>query len=153
MRRGLVQRPMSSVEPGALQLGGDGRCAVRILEQARLADGFAAGLELRLDEQDAVGARLRKIERRRQGKLQRNERHVRYNEGNGMAVEMFLLQHPCIQPLDVGDARIGVQARMESTMADVNRNHMRRAVVQQDFGKATRRGADVETSPAPPARA
>src|SRR5205807_496059 len=46
--------------------------------------------------------------------------------------------------LQYGHARVGAQARVELAVADVERDHVRRAALEQDVGEAAGRGADVE---------
>ena len=49
-----------------------------------------------------------------------------------------------VRALEHGHARIVAQARVELAVADVERDHARRAALEQDVREAAGRGADVE---------
>ncbi len=49
-----------------------------------------------------------------------------------------------VRPLQDGDPRIAAQARMELSVADVDRDDARGAAVEEDVGEAARRRADVD---------
>ena len=51
---------------------------------------------------------------------------------------------PRVDLLEHDDARIGAQRPVELAVADVERDHARRAALQQHVGEAAGRGADVE---------
>ncbi len=58
--------------------------------------------------------------------------------------ERELGQRPRVRPLEHGHARIGAQPRVQLAVADVERDHARRAALEQDVGEAAGRGADVD---------
>ena len=58
--------------------------------------------------------------------------------------QIFAPQVPRVEALDDGDARIGPEPPGELAVADVERDHVARAAVEQHVGEAAGRGADVE---------
>ena len=97
------------VEPQAKPFG-DARTVGLVLQDAALADCFAARLELRLDEEDALCARCGERKRRRQRQRQRDEADVADEKVGLRAAEMFGREVTRVEPFDDGDARIGAKA-------------------------------------------
>ena len=96
------------VEPQAKPFRGAGTVGL-VLQDAALADGLAARLELRLDEEDAPCARRGERERRRQRQRQRDEADIADEKVRARAAEMFGGEVTRVEPFDDGDARIGAK--------------------------------------------
>ena len=58
---------------------------------------------------------------------------------NGSSVE-----RPRVRPLEHRHARVGAEARVQLAVADVERDHARRAPLEEDVGEAAGRGAHVD---------
>ena len=102
-----------------------------------------AGLELRLDQRQQVGRRLRQRERRRQHELERDEARI---DGDEVGP---LRQQRRIEAADVGilerhDLGAAAQARMQLAAPDIDRVDPPGAAREQDLGEAAGRGADIE---------
>src|SRR6187200_749446 len=83
---------------------------LRIADHAAPPDLLAAGLELRLDEDERLPARLREPERRRQRDADADERDVAGHEVRG---ERELGQLTGVRALEHGHARIVAQSLVE----------------------------------------
>ena len=57
---------------------------------------------------------------------------------------MCWLKRAGVEPLQRGDARVALYARMQLSMADIDGDDMARAARQQHIGEAARRSAYVE---------
>ncbi len=80
---------------------------------------------------------------RRQDVTQRNERDVDRHEIDRVR-HVGCRQRPGVHAFADDDARIGAQLPIELAVADVERDHVARAALQQDVGEAAGRRADVE---------
>ena len=114
----------------------------------RVADDAAlrlrpARLELRLHERKRLPARGGGIESRRQRGPQRDERDVARDE---LGRVRKLGQVARVHALEDGHARVVAQPRMKLAVADVERDHVRRAVLEQAVGEAAGGRADVEAA-------
>ena len=114
----------------------------------RVADDAAlrlrpARLELRLHERKRLPARGSGIESRRQRRPQRDERDVARDEVGRVRK---LGQVARVHALEDGHARVVAQPRMQLAVADVERDHVRRAVLEQAVGEAAGGRADVEAA-------
>ena len=78
---------------------------------------------------------------RRQRDADGDERDVADGE---LRRERELGERARVRPLEHDDARVGAQPRMELPVADVDRDHARRAALEQHVGEAAGRRADVE---------
>ena len=131
-------RHRHTIEAGRLCVGGHpsehGLVDSWIRDEAVLADFVASSFELRLDERDHIGAAAKRRERRKDVS-ERNERDidrhdvhlvrdVRWRQGTG--VHAFV---------DV-NARVSAQPPVQLAVADIERDHARRAALQQDVGEA-----------------
>ena len=114
---------------------------LRIADHAASADLVAARLELRLDEDERFPTRLREPERRRERDADADERDV---AGDEVRRERELGQLAGVRALEHGHARVGAQPLVELAAADVERDHTRRAPLEEDVREAAGRGADVE---------
>ena len=114
----------------------------RVADDA-LAHFGAAGLELRLDQRDDVGARPQQRRDDGQDLPQRDERHVDGDDIDGTR-QIGERQVARVEVLDDDDARIVAQRPVDLAVADVERHDARRAALQQDVGEAAGRRADVE---------
>src|SRR6476646_1211616 len=119
----------------------DAPAHLRVSVDAALPHLGAAGLELRLHEHDRLPPGRTQPEDRWEREPHRDERDVADGE---LRSERELGQGAGVRPLEDGDPRIAAQARVELAVADVDGNHARGTALQQDVGKATGRGADVD---------
>ena len=90
----------------------------------------------------ATSSPRRKRRDRRQDQLQRDERDVDGDELDRL-VEVLRLQIARVDLLAIDHARIVAQRDVELSVADVDRVHLRRAVLQHHVREAARRRADV----------
>ena len=136
-----IDAPAAGFEPVA-HFAAHPRVQRGIADDAALADFVAADLELRLDQRHQRAARL--------GEDQRHLEHF------GEADERGVAHHPVARPVDLlrgqragvgllehGHARVLAQLPGELVGADIDREDVRRAVREQDFGEAAGRAADV----------
>ncbi len=112
-----------------------------------LLDVALAGLELRLDQRDQLGARRGQRQRRRQHVLERDEADVDGDDVGGIA-EAGGIELANVGAFERHDLRPVAQARMQLVAADVDRVDPARAARQQHLGEAAGRGADVEADAA-----
>src|SRR5580765_4544756 len=114
---------------------------IRVADHAAPPDLLAAGLELRLDENERLPPRLREPERRRKRGANADERDVAGHEIGG---KRELGELAGIRALEHGHARVVAQPLVKLAAPDVERDHARRAALEQDVGEAAGRGTDVE---------
>src|SRR5580765_2308031 len=112
--------------------------AVALDAAPRLA---ARRLELRLHEHDRLPAGSSEVERGRQRLAHAHKRDVTDDERRR---ERELPELPHVHTLEDRDARILADARVQLAVADVERDHLCCAALEQHVGEAARRGADVE---------
>src|ERR1700691_433260 len=103
----------------------------------------AVKLELRLDQAHKPRSLRCELEYMRQHKTLRNEAHV-----DDDRVRVFTDHLSCerarIDAFKRTDARVHREAGIELSVADIDGDHLRRAVREQHVGEASGRGADVE---------
>src|SRR5919201_6098449 len=131
----------SEADRGLRHLAQDACVHGWIPDDSSLPDVGAPRLELRLDEHDRLPAPRRQPERRRQGHPHGDERDVADDE---LRRERQVGQRACIRALEDDDARIATDAFVQLAVADVERDHARRAALQQHIGEPAGRRADVE---------
>src|SRR5208283_373561 len=105
--------------------------------------GAAAGLELGLDQRDKRRLLCRERQRALQQQGQRNEARVADDEAWQLG-EMRGFEPARVELLVRRHARVLRDARMELPGADVDRDDMARAALEQRVGEAARRGAEIE---------
>src|ERR1035437_1130714 len=115
----------------------------RIGDQTAPPDLLAPGLELGFDERHDVGPRGEKRRGRPQNEAQRDERDV---DGHDVDLVRYIRarERSGIDALADDDARVGAQAPIELTVADVERDDAGGSSLQQHVGEAAGRGADIE---------
>src|SRR5262245_42596497 len=124
------------------QLAQHPRVNVEVTDDAALRFG-AAGLELRLDEDQRTPAGRGDGQRGRQREPERDEGHVARDQVRGIWQRTWLAY---VRALDHHDPGVVPQPRMELAVAHVERDHVRGAVLQQTVGEAACRRADVESA-------
>jgi hypothetical protein len=80
----------------------------------------------------------------RQHLAQRDEGDV---AGHELGREWQLGEMSCVHAVHHDHARISAHALVELRPADVERDHLDRASLEEDVGEAARRGADVQAAP------
>src|SRR5581483_7762356 len=90
---------------------------------------------------DRLPARRGEPEHGRQRDANRDERHVADDE---LRREGQLAHLARVRLLEDDDALVGAQPLVQLMAADVERDHARRAALEEDVGEAAGRGADVE---------
>ena len=110
-------RQAGTASSQALSSCGDADAVVGVAQQAALADRRAAGLELRLDQQDGAGAGRGEREGRRQRQLQRDEADVADEEVGLSCAKMPGAEVARVEALDRRDARVGRAARRRAGRA------------------------------------
>ena len=99
-------------------------------------------LELRLDEHERLPAGRRERERGRQTRVAGDERDVARDE---LGRERQRVEVARVRRARARRRGSSAQPRVELAVADVERDHPRRAALQQAVGEAAGRGAEVET--------
>ena len=122
---------------------------VVVSHDAALADFGAAGLELRLHQDDHVAAGVEERWDDREDETQRDERHVDRDDGEDARVWWKLIgsQRSRVHALDDGHSRVAAQLPIELAVADVEGDHAPRAALEEHVGESARRGADVQPEP------
>src|SRR5829696_3247430 len=100
-------------------------------------------LELQLDEDERLPAGRGKPEHGRKNGADADEGHVARDE---VRCEWELVHVACVRPLEDGDPAVCADAWIELAVADVERDHARRAALEQHVGEPARRRADVEAA-------
>ena len=137
---GLCAHPGFDGGKGALTIG-------RIAHDAALADGVAAGLELRLDQRDQPAARHGQGQCGGQGLRHRDEADVG-DDGADVSGNLGACQGACIATFQVRDTRVAGDARAELGMTDIDGINVCRTALQQNLGEAAGGGADIKRGPA-----
>src|SRR6185312_13623358 len=99
--------------------------------------------ELRLDEADEPGRARRELQHLRQDQPLGNEAHVDDN-GFRRLPKRLGRERARVEAFERADARIGGEARIELSAADIDGDDPRGAAREQNIGEASGRGADVE---------
>src|SRR5438477_10678592 len=145
-RQARVYDPGRLCFPGERRLGhlpGDPPPGGRIAYDAA-ARVLAACLELRLHEHNRLPARRSEFEQPRQRLSYADERDVADDE---LRRKRQLHDRACIRSLEDDDPRVLADARVQLTVTDVERDHVRGSALEQDVGEPAGGGADVETVP------
>src|SRR6185437_14504550 len=127
-----------------LGVGADGGVHGRIADDAFL-DVAPRRLELRLDERDHVGTRRQQPFDRRQHELERDEAHVDRRKVRRVG-ETRAVERANVGLLERDEGAAAAQFWMQLVAADIDRIDALRAALEQDFGKAAGRRADVEAN-------
>src|SRR5207302_3489408 len=112
-----------------------------VANHSALPDFLAAGLELRLDEDERLPARRSESEGGRKRETDADEGDVARDE---LRRERKLLERPRVRPLQHGHAGIGAEPLVELPVPDVERDHPAGAALEQDVREAAGRSSDVE---------
>ena len=148
-RIGEGMRP-STVQPCAsivARTPSHARSSAASLLTRPLTRSAAAELELRLDEADEPRPLARELQHMRQHEPLRNEAHVDDDRVRRFA-EHLRRERARVEAFERADARVGREARIELSVADIDGDDLRRAAREQDVGEASGRGADVEADEA-----
>ena len=108
-----------------------------------LADPLRAELELRLDQRQQLAPGRHAGRERRQHLGERDERDVGGHQA-GLERQLGGVEVAGVAALDHLDPRVVAQAPVELAAGDVERDHPRRAALEQAVGEAAGRSADVE---------
>jgi hypothetical protein len=105
-----------------------------------------AGLELRLHEEDEVGARCGQPEEGVGDGPQGDEGQIGDDEvkRSGVGAQLAEAEVPDVRPFPHGDPGVGAQAGVELAPAHVDRHHVGRSPLQQAVGEPTGGRAGVE---------
>ena len=101
----------------------------------------AAGLELRLDEDERVPPVLEQSQRRGQDEANADERHVAHEQ---VGQKRQLSEVPRVRALEHGHPRIVPHLRVQLAVPDVDRDHPAGPVLEEGVGEPARRRSEVE---------
>ncbi len=106
----------------------------------------ATGLELRLHEQHHRTRRRHRPGQDGDHLGERDERQVRDDDRRGRRGRRQVggSERPDVEALDHGDTRVVAQPRVQLAVADVERDHVVRAALEQAVGEPSRGGPGVE---------
>ena len=110
------------------------------------SDFAAPGLELRLDQGDDVSGIREQRRNDRENETQRDERDVNRHdiEGGTIGRQVDWGKRARVDAFDHVDTRIAPHLPVELPVADVERDHMRSAALQQRVCETTGRGPNVQ---------
>ena len=119
-------------ESGLGDLAQDPAVNLRVSNDPALPDLLATRFELRLDEHERLPARARESKRGRQRGADADERDVARDE---IGRERQGLELARVRALEHGDARVSAEASVQLAASDVERDHPRRAALEEHVGE------------------
>ena len=119
----------------------------RFAFDAALDEIGSADLELRLDQAHEPRPLRGELQHMRQHEPLRNEAHI--DDDRLRPLDQHLSRERArVDAFERADTRVRGEAGHELPSADIDGDHLRRAARDQDIGKASGRGADIETDEA-----